>query len=142
MAVIAYRTAQMPVWKPRGFSQQDIRLFGDTAVGLMVNRIQRGVNVFDLPAKPLSKAYAKQKTRRGRPAVRDWTLSGDTLAAMGVVELKDGSVALGIDWRSNPQAFKIALFNQTIERMAGLSPSDKQKLWDLIESTYRLKAAA
>lgn len=74
------------------FGQRRMRELGNVATVSVRARLAKGRNAYDAPAKPLSKKYARYKTKKryqgrsipskagvGRRAVRDLWLTGDML---------------------------------------------------------------
>lgn len=89
------------------------------------NRIGRGLDVRDQPAPALSKTYARLKTRRGLQAIRDWTLSGRTLAALQPIPTPGGQIQVGF---TNSTAATVAAIQNSYVRMFGVAPSDRRVL--------------
>jgi len=92
-------------------------------------RILSGRDVNDNPAPDLSKAYARAKQRRGLPPIRNWTWSGNTLAALGPMVTQSGQLAVGF---SNPRAARIAAILNARCKQFGVSPTDRANVIDAI----------
>lgn len=88
-------------------------------------RVQRGLDVNDRPAPPLSQVYARLKSRRGLQAIRDWTLTGRTIAALVPIAGPGGQIQVGF---TNGRAAQIAAINNARIRMFGVSPQDRKNL--------------
>ena len=61
------------------FRQQSMLKIGTVGVAAVKNRLAASLDSNDAPSKPLTKGYARQKTRLGLPARRDLMLTGDML---------------------------------------------------------------
>ena len=66
------------------FSPEQMATIGQVTLDHIVERIRRGVNVQDAPAKPLKegkngRGYPYYKSARGLQPIRDWTWRGLTL---------------------------------------------------------------
>src|ERR1039458_454448 len=116
------------------FSSDQMNTLAGILRDSMRNRIQRGLNVNDQPAKPLKPAYAKTKQIKGKNAVRDWTMSGNTLRAMAVLSANENRAVIGFN---NPVASRVARFNNLRERAFGVSPLDRQVLVAAVHATVR-----
>lgn len=114
---------------------QYVKISGDAAHHLsqvladsIKTRIKSAVDINDAPAAPLTKAYARYKTRTGRRPVRDWNLTGATLQAIAPLAAADGQIRVGFN---SDRAAKIAAMNQHLRvagqrtEMWGVAPSDR-----------------
>lgn len=122
-----------------GFGREDMALVGQVAVDSQRDRIGRGLNVNDIPALPLSKPYQKQKTRAGRPGLRDWTFSGDTLRSMQA-QATDGQAVVVFEGDQQKLA-RLARWNAAREQMAGLSPVDQAKVEAAQQQIFHVKVS-
>ena len=93
------------------------------------DRISRGINVADAPAKALSKNYAIGKTRRGLPGIRNLKFSGALLDSRRVTTASDNTSEVA--FTDAAQAAK-ANKNQKIEPMLGLSPGDRRSIQPIV----------
>lgn len=118
-------------WEPKvtharfvvgAFSSDQMLTLGNILAGSMRDRISRGLNVYDLPAKALNAAYAKGKAAKGRNPVRDWTMSGNTLRALQCIAANENRALISFN---NPIAGRIAHWNNIKERAFGVSPRDE-----------------
>jgi len=107
------------VYTPLGPSA--LTAIGQSAADTIRTRISAGVNANDGAAKPLTPAYAKLKTKRGAKPIRDWKLTGGTLATLGVLGTAPNSVRVGF---SDDRAALVAFFENKVEKMFGVSPRD------------------
>jgi hypothetical protein len=87
----------------------------------IVDRIYRGENLNDLPAKPLSARYARAKQIKGRQPIRNWVWGGYTLAALHVLDTRDNQALIGF---SDPLSNKKAYINNAREQQFGTSRRD------------------
>ena len=99
------------------------------ANGLIKNailpRVRNALTVYDTAAPALRPAYAKAKSKRAPPAVRNWTYTGRTLRSMKTLSSKENQAVIGFtDRESNMRA---AINNARI-RQFGVSPSDRRQL--------------
>jgi hypothetical protein len=113
---------------------------GNTLLKSIKERIKRGIDANDAPAKPLKGAkrnyipYDRQKTQKGLQPIRDWTYSGHLLRAMKVVSANENRFVIGfIDDRSD----KIAHLNNHGTRMFGISPNDQTNLKTAVSDAFR-----
>src|SRR5689334_19756790 len=77
------------------FTAETMAGIGQTLAESIRQRIQRGENANDQPAKSLNKSYAKAKLRRGRAPIRDWTWRGKTLGSLKVKTASENRVVIG-----------------------------------------------
>lgn len=113
---------------------------GNTLLKSIKERIKKGIDANDAPAKPLKGAkrnyipYDRQKTQKGLQPIRDWTYSGHLLRAMKVVSANENRFVIGfIDDRSD----KIAHLNNHGTRMFGISPNDQEHLKTAVSDAFR-----
>jgi len=99
------------------------------------DRIRRGHDVNDQPAPPLSQKYARRKIRLGRQPIRDWTLTGTTMRALGPVTMSDGRFAVGFN---DARAAKIAALNNSRSQQFGMSPANRR---DFLNALDRVKGS-
>lgn len=143
MPTFSITVTQMPDFPDVSFSETQMRALAANAEAQMRARMLRGVNVFDAPAKPLSERYAKQKQRRGRAPIRDWTFTGETMRNMKVLETSSKAAEVGFDWRAavsgskgRPGPFQKALFQQNREPLFGLSLQDERAVGVSAEAMF------
>jgi hypothetical protein len=116
------------------FSSDQMNTLAGILRDSMRGRIQSGLNVNDQPSKPLKPKYAKQKQTRGKPPIRDWTMTGNTLRAMAVISANENRAVIAFN---NPVAAQIARLNNLRERAFGVSPRDRQVLVAAVNATAR-----
>ena len=122
-------------FEPVRFGAEEMAQVANEASRVMHERIGRGETVEGRPATPLSPGYARYKSRRGLPAIRDWTLTGETLAQLRVVEVSPGSATVAFDGASN-KLLRLARWNAERDQMIGLSEADQQQVLNVQESLY------
>lgn len=110
-------------------SGQMVRL-GSIAAASIKDRLSRGENVSDAPAKPLTVGYARRKSKRAPPALRNWKFTGRTLRSMQVLSANENRARIGF---SDPIANMRAVVQNRRERQFGLSETN----WDAIKGELR-----
>jgi len=131
------------------FTSESMMTIGQVALDHMKQRIQSVSNNEDNQARPLKETYAQEKLKgrrvamsgpriyRGLP-VRDWTLRGWTLQSCKVKVASEERVVIG---PTTQQASMIILTRNKLDKMWGLSPSDKQAMYAVIrEILVRVKS--
>ena len=94
----------------------------------------------DSPAKALKpgrngkRGYPDRKAARGLQSIRDLVWRGLTMRSIRVVSAKANEVRIGFD---NPQAARIAAFNQNREAMFWFSPANKKTIQELVSQAIR-----
>lgn len=113
-----------------GFSNEHAFTLSTALATSIKGRILRGIDVFDEKAPALNPAYSRAKIRAGRNPIRDWRMSGNTMAAFGVLATtKANEVRVGF---TNPVAAKIAAINNFYHPMYGASPADLGSLIEVL----------
>ena len=129
---MAYQTKIRKVRVAVGaFSSEQMLQIGQPFARSIKARIERGENVQDQAAKPLSQAYARSKGRRGLQAIRDWTWTGRTLRALNVLNVSANRGNIGF---SDPVADLRAHINNSRDRQFGVAPSDQKILVSAVRS--------
>jgi hypothetical protein len=105
-------------------STDEQRELGQFAIDTMQRRIRGGIGIDDQPVIPLSEGYARVKSQRGQPPVRNLFFTGAMLNDMTVLET--GSV-IRIGFPDPRQALKAGV-NQNRAPMIGLSRFDQRQL--------------
>lgn len=103
------------------FDQQQMQRIADATLLAQQERIARGVNMYDQPAKPLVPNYAAGKQRRGLQPIRNLRFSGGMLASQQVMGASENSATVqftGADQQAKARAL------QSIEPMVGVSRGD------------------
>jgi hypothetical protein len=94
----------------------------DATLESVRTRIARALTVEDSPAPSLRPFYARRKAIKGKPALRDWTLTGRTLRSMKTLSAGPGKARIGF---TDPESNKRAFINNARYRQFGLSGSDR-----------------
>ena len=100
----------------------NLRPVADALVSASRDRITRGVNILDQPAKPLTLQYAKKKVKMGALPIRNLTNTGALMSTYGVQTEDPKSIVIG--WDAEQE--KKVVWNEKRDKMAGLSPLDKE----------------
>ena len=129
---MAYKTKIKKVRVQVGaFSAEQMMQIGQPFAASIKSRIQRGVNVNDEAAKPLSANYARSKGRRGLQITRDWTWTGRTMRALNLLDVSANRGRIGF---SDPVADQRAHFNNARDRQFGVSNTDRNVLRSGVKS--------
>jgi hypothetical protein len=128
-------------------SAEQMAGLGATVLGSVADRIKRGVNCEDAPAKPLKpgrngkKGYPDYKAQRGIAAIRNWISPNPwprgrvkTLRALNVKTANENRVVIGF---IDPKADQIAHINNQREKQFGVSPKDREVLTGAVEEIKR-----
>jgi hypothetical protein len=118
----------------RALHEEQMRTIGDDVAAGIKLRTAKGINANDMPAKPLNKNYARAKQRRGLNPIRDLQWRGMTMRSMRVVSASDNKVAIGFD---NPQASRIAAFNNKHDPAFWFSPNDEKVIQESVAIRLR-----
>lgn len=88
-------------------------------------RILRGETVYDAAAPPLKPGYARAKSRKAPPALRNWRWTGRTLRSMKVLSAQENKAVIGFtDSVANFRAY----LNNRRSRQFGVSPRNQKTL--------------
>ncbi len=113
---------------------------GEVLRDSIFNRIKKGLNAEDAPAKPLKpgrggrRGYPDYKSARGLQPIRDWTRTGRTMRSMKVLSASENKGTIGF---SDAVADARAHFNNMRERAFAISPNDREKLVEAVKETAR-----
>ena len=105
------------------FRQQSMLKIGTVGVAAVKNRLAGALDSNDAPSKPLTKGYARQKTRLGLGAKRDLMLTGDMLRNFQVRTVSDNQAKAN---NSSRKGRLKAWINQKIEPWVLFSPKNKK----------------
>jgi hypothetical protein len=105
------------------FRQQSMLKIGTVGVAAVKNRLAASLDSNDAPSKPLTKGYARQKTRLGLPPKRDLMLTGDMLRNFQVRTVSDNLAKAN---NSSRKGRLKAWINQKIEPWVLFSPKNKK----------------
>jgi hypothetical protein len=123
--MISIKETSRPRLSVPGFSPDQMREIGDFARAEEITRISHGLNINDLPAKPLARWYARRKQKAGGQPVRDLRLTGAMLRAREVTGAETNQAVLSF---TDPAQEAKAEANERIEPMFGISPQSKRDL--------------
>ena len=124
----------------RPLSEGQMTAIGNLVIADVQARIRKGRNVDDSPAKPLKASptgkwdYPKKKAALGLQGIRDLVFRGLTMRSIRVINAKANEVRIGFD---NPQAARIAAFNQRREPAFWFSPENKRTIQELVSQAIR-----
>ncbi len=118
-------------WKVHNFTPERMGQVGRVVAKSVIDRMYSAKNVADLPAKPLSPAYARQKQIKHRRPVRDMTFTGVTMASIHVVKTTNNQAVIGSD---DPRGNRRIWFANARERMFGMSPRDMDEFAKAVRS--------
>ena len=122
------------------FTSEDMLTIGNVVVESIKDRIHKGLNINDQPAKPLKpgrngkKGYPDYKAARGLQPFRDWFWTGRTLRSLKVKSASENRCVIGF---VDPNADRIAHVNNIRERAFGVSPKDRQAMVAVIKAVLR-----
>jgi flagellar motor switch protein FliG len=123
------------------FTNDAMLRIGTALRNSIVERMGRGENVNDQAAKPLKgvtkdkyEPYATQKTNKGLQGIRDLIYSGRTAKAIQVTRVNQNG---GIISANNPVADRILSKNNRIEKMFGVSPKDREALYQAVNEELK-----
>ena len=129
------RTNFTPITIPKPDTALMERL-GAIAIEHERERLARGLNANDEPARPLSPKYVKQKQRAGLVAIRNLMLTGQLLASRRITSATDTSVS--VEFTDDRDRLK-AEQNDRIEQMTGQSPESKAAVLAELRKLYGAK---
>ena len=105
------------------FRQQSMLKIGTVGVAAVKNRLAASLDSNDAPSKPLTKGYARQKTRLGLPPKRDLMLTGDMLRNFQVRTVSDNQAKAN---NSSRKGRLKAWINQKIQPWVLFSPKNQK----------------
>ena len=122
------------------FTSEDMLEIGSVVVESIKDRLHKGLNINDQPAKPLKpgrngkRGYPDYKAARGLQPFRDWFWTGRTLRSLKVKSASENRCVIGF---VDPNADRIAHVNNIRERAFGVSPKDRQAMVAVIKAVLR-----
>jgi hypothetical protein len=122
------------------FTSEDMLDIGNVVVESIKDRLHKGLNINDLPAKPLKpgrngkRGYPDYKAARGLQPFRDWFWTGRTLRSLKVKSASENRCIIGF---IDPHADRVAHVNNLRERAFGVSPKDRQAMVAVIKAVLR-----
>ena len=118
-------------WVLGPFTSEDMLTIGNVVRDSIAERIGKGLNVEDAPAKPLKpgrngrRGYPDYKVARGLQPFRDWFWTGRTMRSLKVKAASENRATIGF---VDPNADRIAHANNLREKQFGVSPKDRMAL--------------
>jgi hypothetical protein len=118
-------------WVLGPFTAEDMLTIGNVVRDSIAERIGKGLNAEDAPAKPLKpgrngrRGYPDYKAARGLQPFRDWFWTGRTMRSLKVKAVSENRVTIGF---VDPNADRIAHVNNLREKQFGVSPKDRMAL--------------
>jgi hypothetical protein len=122
------------------FTSEDMLTIGNVVVDSIKDRLHKGLNINDQPAKPLKpgrdghKGYPDYKAARGLQPFRDWLWTGRTLRSLKVKQVSENRCVIGF---IDPNADLIAHVNNLRERAFGISPKDRLALNAVVRAVLK-----
>src|SRR3954454_14721205 len=116
-----------------GFSENQMRSFGEFAIVEMEEPNSQAINVLGQPARPLSERYRKYKAGRGLRPVRDMQKTGALHKAIQVTESSGSRVKVDIVGAGEQRKGYI---NQNLDPWFGLSHENEESLLGNIQSVF------
>jgi hypothetical protein len=135
------------------FSSENMHELGNAVLKSVKDRIHKGLDINDAPAKPLKPTthidkngslaafipYPLQKERKGKQPIRDLTFTGGLMNSLQVVSASEDRAVIA---SNNPVKDKVLHANTRISKQFGLSPTDKEvmqkKVRALLERNIRV----
>ena len=114
-------------WVLGPFTSEDMLSIGNVVRDSIAQRIGKGLNANDEPAKPLKpgrnghRGYPDYKMGRGLQPLRDWLWTGRTMRSLKVKSANENRAVIGF---VDPKADVVAHVNNLRERQFGVSPRD------------------
>lgn len=127
-------------WVLGPFTSEDMLTIGNVVADSIKDRLHKGLNINDQPAKPLKpgrngkRGYPDYKAARGLQPFRDWFWTGRTLRSLKVKQASENRCIIGF---IDPNADLIAHVNNIRERAFGISPKDRQAMVAVIRAILR-----
>jgi hypothetical protein len=129
-----------------------MRGIGTSLLRSIQDRISHAMDANDLPAPPLAIGYAKFKTKRYPPAIRNLRMTGAMLGHLAVKDVAMNKVTIGFRdgvrtyyWTNKKTGIRerrartildIVRMNQRRSRQWGVSPSDQRALINSIRGKH------
>ena len=113
------------------FTAEDMETIGNVVRDSIADRIRKGLDVNDAPAKALKpgrngrRGYPDYKSARGLMPIRDWVWTGKTMRSLKVKSASENTATIGF---VDPRADRIAHINNRRQRQFGVSPKDRLAL--------------
>lgn len=124
------------------FTSEQMVTIGQALTDSIKDRIHRGEDANDAPAKPLKpgrngkRGYPDYKIARGLQAIRDWFWTGRTLRSLKVLSANENKVTIGF---SDDHADMVAHVQNGRDRMFGVSPKNREAVEAAVSEQLRAK---
>jgi hypothetical protein len=118
-------------WVLGPFTSEDMLSIGNVVRDSIAQRIGKGVNANDEPAKPLKpgrnghRGYPDYKIAHGLQPLRDWFWTGRTMRSLKVKSANENRAVIGF---VDPKADLVAHVNNLRDKQFGVSPKDRSAL--------------
>lgn len=122
-----------------GLSAPQMEALGTAAIAAMQARWDKGLDVNDTPAAPLSRKYSRRKQSRGGANLPDLKLSGQLRASMSVLRNESGRVVVG---PYDALSVTKAIANQQRRNQFGISRNDARVISPIAAAFLRQNIAA
>lgn len=122
------------------FQPEQMATIAQITADSVTARIRSGLTVEDAEAKPLKpgrngkRGYPDYKSARGIVPKRNWIWRGKTMRSLKVKSANENRAVIGF---VDPEADKIAHFNNQREKQFGLSPKDTEVLRKVVYATAK-----
>jgi hypothetical protein len=113
---------------------------GNVVRDSIAQRIGKGLNANDEPAKPLKpgrnghRGYPDYKIAHGLQPLRDWFWTGRTMRSLKVKSANENRAVIGF---VDPKADLVAHVNNLREKAFGISPNDRNAMTSAVLGTLR-----
>ncbi len=132
MVILSAKVTRKIAIAPVGLTGEQMRDVAAAAHGAVRDRIRRGLDVNDTPARPLARRYEARKVRKGKRPVPDMEYTGQTMTAFGVQGAAPGRATLGF---SEMTARMKAASADLRRGQLGFSRSDTDKTKPVVEAS-------
>ena len=118
-------------WVLGPFTSEDMVSIGNVVRDSIAQRIGKGLNANDEPAKPLKpgrnghRGYPDYKIAHGLQPLRDWFWTGRTMRSLKVKSANENRAVIGF---VDPKADLVAHVNNLRDKQFGVSPKDRSAL--------------
>ena len=121
------------------FTSEQMSEIGTVMLDAKKERISRGIDSRDQPAKPLVERYARRKILKGRAPIRDWFWRGLTMGSLKVKAASENKVTIG---PVNVQADQIMTAQRRMVEMWSDSDKDREALAAIVRHQLQHSAVS
>lgn len=127
-------------WVLGPFTSEDMLSIGTAVRDSIAQRIGKGLNANDQPAKPLKpgrnghRGYPDYKIAHGLQPLRDWLWTGRTMRSLKVKSANENRAVIGF---VDPKADLVSHVNNLREKAFGISPNDKNAITSEVLSVLK-----